>query len=324
MHDADSSLPPTRSVRRDLQVSSATGAPPLGHLVGLHRQNHADGSEGYVLALDPDRPAMTGGAGIVEASMLADLALGGVIRNHVGLAVRMPTISMTIQLDSRWVGGVSSADAEMSGLLDRTASSRSRLITASGEVVGDAVGVFALPRLPYNGRGRAMPWDVVRDEPSASSDSRSQGADQSPGDAVGEAADDAVDEIVDGSVVDEVVAHAAGTPACAWGTAHVRRRLTFVGDEFRFAPSAAMANRLGHIQGGALFSAAVMAASDRGGFGPETFVSGTIAFLEPADLRAPVLVRVTVVKASGRSLFADARLVQGDRSCCHVSTVFRR
>ena len=286
------------SIERDLQTSSVTGAPPLGHLVGLHRLSEPDG--GYALALDPDRAAMVGGAGLLEVAMLADLALGGVIRNRVGLAVQMPTISMTIQLTPHRVSEVASADGELTAEVGRTASARSRLSTAAGEIVGDAVGVFALPRLPYTGPGRSMPWDVV-----------------------GEEITDETKEF-DDTVVEDIAAHAEGSPTVAWGTSHVVQRLVTTGDRREFAPDPVMANRLGHVQGGALFTAAVLAAAGKGGFSADSLATGTIAFLEPVRQREMINAEVTVIKSSGRSLFADVRLQQDDRTCCTVSTVFRR
>lgn len=102
--------------------------------------------------------------------MLPDLALGGVIRNQIGLALPLPTVSMTIQLAPGRAREVAWADAECPVQLDRTASARSQLFTADGEVVGDAVGVFALPKLPYDGPGRAMPWDLPIDDHSRKKD----------------------------------------------------------------------------------------------------------------------------------------------------------
>jgi acyl-coenzyme A thioesterase PaaI-like protein len=296
------------SVVQDLLRSASTGAPPLGHLIGLHRASA--GSTGYALALDPTRPAMTGGAGLLESTMLADLALGGVIRIRVGLAVQIPTISLTIQLDPARVSEVVWANGECSAQMERTASARSRLHTAAGDVVGDATGVFAVPRLPYRGPGRAMPWDTWPDEDTPR-----------PGT---EAPDSSAVATVDEAVVAEVAAHAQSSPALAWGTSHVTRQTKAGSDGITFAPTAVMANRLGHVQGGALFTTSVLAVAATGNFAADTLVTGTIEFLEPANLQAPLVPQVSVIKSSGRSLFADVRLKQADRICCHISTVFRR
>lgn len=85
-----------------------------------------------------------------------------------------------------------------------------------------------------------------------------------------------------------------------------------------------MANRLGHIQGGALFTTAVLASARTGGVPVDTLVSGTIDFVRAADLEEPLFPEVTVHRAGGRSLFASVLLVQAGRTRCHVTTVFRR
>lgn len=304
------------SIRADLDASGDTGAPPLGHLAGLHRKP-ADGGR-YALALDPTRPALTGGAGVLEFAMLADLALGGVIRNQIGLALPLPTVSMTIQLAPGRTREVAWADAECTVQLERTASARSQLFTADGEVVGDAVGVFALPKLPYDGPGRGMPWDLPLDDHSPKKDPAW--------------ADESVPLSADReSLVDSIHAHAAGDPDCAWGTQHVAEQLISAGegagegvDGFVLTPTPPMVNRLGHVQGGVLFTAAVLAAARAAGFPVETLTTATIKFIEAADLDGPLVPEVTVLRAGGRSLFTSTVLVQNGRARSHVSAVFRR
>ncbi|GAA2400479.1 hypothetical protein GCM10010191_04550 [Actinomadura vinacea] len=298
----------TASIRCDLASSAQTGAPPLGHLAGLHRKPTDVG--GYTLTLDPGRPLMAGGAGILEFAMLADLALGGAIRNRVGLALPMPTISMTLQLAPGRIREVEWADAERAVQLERTATARTRLHTADGEVIGDAVGVFALPRLPYDGPGRAMPWDIPLVEDA-----------NAPLRAVDDV--DAASALGDESLVACIASHAAGTPDCAWGTRHVAEQLTAV-TELALTPTPLMANRLGHIQGGALFTTAVLAAGQAGAFPVDALVTGTIEFIDGADLDDLLVPEVTILRAGGRSLIASVVLVQDGRVRCHVTTIFRR
>lgn len=306
-----------RSIRRDLAWSARTGAPPLGHLAGLHRKATDDGT--YALALDPDRPLLAGGPGILELAMLADLALGGVIRNQVGLALPMPTISMTLQLAPGRTRDVAWADGECTVQIRRTATARTQLRTSSGEVVGDAVGVFALPAMPYNGPGRAMPWDV----PLGTGDRPADQLDDEPDDEPDGAATTLVSGGIGERVVDRIVAHAAGSPVSAWGTLHVEEQMSAT-DGLALAPTVPMANRLGHIQGGALFTTAVLASARVAEFPVDALVTGTIEFIEAADLDGLLAAEVTVLRAGGRSLFASALLVQGGRTRCHVTTVFRR
>lgn len=300
------------SIRADLYASNETGAPPLGHLVGLHRKA-LDGGR-YALGFDPSRPAIAGGAGVLEFAMLADLALGGVIRNQVGFALPMPTVSMTIQFAAGRTREVMWADAECTVERERTATARSQLFTAVGEVVGDAVGVFAVPKLPYDGPGRAMPWDLPLDDHDlkgcpAGGDESALSPDQE-------------------SLVHSIQSHAVGDPNCAWGTQHVAEQLTRAAregqDGFALTPTPPMVNRLGHVQGGVLFTTAVLAAARTAEFPVETLTTATIEFIEAAALDGPLAPEVTVLRAGGRSLFTSTVLVQDSRVRCHVSAVFRR
>lgn len=300
-----------RSIRRDLARSSQTGAPPLGHLAGLHRIFTTP--ETYALAIDLERPLMNGGPGILEIAMLADLALGGAIRNEVGRTLPMPTISMTLQLAPGQSSQVAWADGECTARHDRTALARSRLRNADGAIVGDAQGVFALPAIPYEGPGRAMPWDLPTDGATADTLTATDCEITS-----------SASEATDQTLVDRLAAHAGLDARCAWGTAHVGEQLTVAGDEVALTPTEPMANRLGHIQGGVLFTTAVLSAARQGRFSVDSLVTGTIEFIDAAQLDEQLIAQVSILRSSGRSFFASILLVQGERTCCHVSLVFRR
>lgn len=296
-----------RSVRRDLDRSLRTGAPPLGHLAGIHRVPAQDGS--FALALDNSRPLLAGGPGIAEVAMLADLALGGVIRDRVGRALPLPTISMTLQIAPGRTSEVTRADGDCSTRGDRTSMSRVRLRSAPGEVIGDAQGVFALPALPYDGPARAMPWDSADtddpDDPGGDVTSSVLGASDAP-------------------LVNGLVEHTAGDPRCAWGTTHVMQQLDLQGDVPTLTPSTVMANRLGHVQGGVLLTTAVLAVAHRGGFPVATLVTATIDFIDPARLDTPLAAEVSISRTSRRSLFATVLLLNRARPCSQVTAVFRR
>lgn len=291
-----------RSIVNDLLQCSESGAPPLGHLVGLHRVPAVDGALG--LAMDEGRPAMVGRPGLLEVAMLADLALGGVLRNRIGLSFPMPTISMTIQLTPGRISEVTRAEAHCAAPSERTAPSHARLLTAEGEAVGDTQGIFSLPPMPYNGPRRAMPWDSF-DELKVGTHEQAE------------------DQPEDG-IVEDVTVHALGMPTRAWGSSHIERQMDMDGEFPVLMPTAVMANRLGHVQGGALLTAAVLAAATRGGFPPESLVAATIDFIDAGDLKSPLRMRTTVLRQTKRSLFAVVLLEQGQQARCHVSTVFRR
>lgn len=300
-----------RSIVRDLAESAHTGAPPLGHLAGLWRRPADDTT--YELALDPDRPMMAGGPGLAEFAMLADLALGGAIRNQVGLEVPLPTISMTVQIAAGRTREVAWANGECTAVFGRTATSRSQLRTINGDIVGDATGVFALPKLPYDGPGLAMPWDI----PAECSYAAAVEEDPSADDSTSPTFDDS-----DKALVDRITAHAESSSRSAWGTLHVEEQMD--GENLTLTPTEPMANRLGNLQGGVLLTTAVLAASRTGGFPVDTLATTTIDFLAAADLSARLVPEVTVLKAGGRSLFTRVDLIQGGNTCCQVTAVFRR
>lgn len=245
--------------------------------------------------------------------MLADLALGGAIRHRVGLALPMPTVSMTIQLTGRPVREVRWAEGECAGWGRRSAGARSRLFSETGVPVADAVGVFALPRLPYEGSGREMPWDLPLDEPVV------------PGEEPLAEQDDREDSLPgQAQLVESIDTHAASRPEVAWATQHVMDRMGSHDGSHELDPSAAMVNRLGHIQGGVLFTAAVLAVARQSGFSVESLSTGTIEFIAAAELGSSLVPRVNILRAGGRSLFATVVLEQGGRVCSHVSLVLRR
>lgn len=294
-----------RSVRRDLKAASRTGTPPLGHLSGMHRVPTEGGV--FAVAFDAMRPAMAGGPGICEIATLADLALGGAIRTRLGAAVPMPTVSMTLQLVPGSASRVSWAEADCPARPVRTTPSRARLLAASGEVVGDALGVFSLPPLPYDGSAAAMPWESwARPGPDLDG---SEHEDLRPEEA----------EILDG-----LAAHALGSPRRAWGTAHVGQRTASHEGLFSMTPSSVMTNRAGHVQGGALLGTAVLMAASRGDFPAESLVTATIDFLGATTVDAPVCARPEVLHATRGSLFCSVTLEQVHRPRCQVSAVFRR
>ncbi|GAA5063784.1 acyl-CoA thioesterase domain-containing protein [Nocardia callitridis] len=294
------------AILTDIDQSARTGAPPLGHLVGLHRIQ--DATDLFILAFEPTRPAMLGGPGLLEVAMLADLALGGVLRNEVGPSLSMPTITMTIQLAPATATEVRTAAAEVTAVLDRTGMSRCRLLAADGAIVGDAAGVFALPARPYDGPGRPMPWDSP------------------PGE---EALDTAAPELgrsnTDGCL-DSIEAHALTEPEPerAWGTAHIAQQVAATADSIAMTPTGVLGNRLGHVQGGAMVTAAVRAIELRTGFTADELASVTAEFVGATTLDGLVVATVDVLKQSPRSLFARVALTQEGQLRCHVSAVFRK
>ncbi|WP_035281902.1 PaaI family thioesterase [Brevibacterium album] len=285
-----------------------SGAPPLGHLAGLHPYETEHGT--FALALDMDRPMMAGGPGVLEVAMLADLALGGALRRELGPGLPMPTISMTIQLMPGSSAEVRAATGDASAHVDRTAVSRSRLISGTGEVLGDALGVFAFPALPYDGPHQPMPWD------DDAATVRGSSAEEAHGPAV-------LDSEAE-SVAAAVCGHAAGAPEQAWGSTLLEQSAEKTETGLVYRPTAPVANRMGNVQGGVLFAIAVQAAATAADFSACELVSGTIDFISAAGTDEELKAEVRVRRSGRRVLFATVDLSQGERLCATVTAVFRR
>lgn len=291
-----------RSIAEDLALSAATGAPLLGCLGGLHR-TEVRGEE-FGLSYDLDRPVLVGAPGVVEVAVLADLALGGALRSTAGAGLPLPTISMTVQWDAGALGLVRSAGASAPCLRAGTSSAAARLLSAAGEVLGRAQGVFAVPARPFTGAAATMPWD---ESPTTSPS--------------GTVAAQEADPDVSARIVD----HAEHGAAEGWMSALTRSCTRWEpAGRGVFAPDPVMANRAGAVQGGVLFGLAVMAGGRAGHLDEADAVTASMDLLAPVSVTQALDVDTAVDASSTRTVFCDVRMSQAGRLVTRALAVFRR
>lgn len=303
------------SVRHDVSRSAATGAPLIGCLSGLRRV--AIAGRPFALGFDLERPTLRGGPGIVEVAALADLALGGAIRDATDRSLPLPTISMTIQLDRCSSRRTAAAAATAERASGSVAGADARLLSSDGQIVGRAQGLFAVPNRTRTRSVPPMPWDEW-ERPLQGSPSGPDFPETSTG-SVGDSAPNGE------AIVEQVVEHSQRSPTASWVSHLVAQNLRCVREGVaELVPIAASANRGGHVQGGLLFGLAVLSNPSVHDFNPDDFVTGTMEFVGPGSPTESLTVHTEVFRATTRTAFCDVRIQQAKGLIAHASTVFRR
>lgn len=293
-------------VGRDIETSSRTGAPLLGCLAGLTRVG-IDRDKAFALALDPARPAMLGQPGFLEVAMLADLALGGAIREDMQEPLQLPTVSLTVEIDGQDVGSARSASASAGPYARHSVAAAGNIYDAHSKVIGRCQALFAVPQ--KSTAVLSMPWERIRNSSGQLEQSR-------PGIVIDAA-----------SVIKAVTSHAASTPEETWSSQHVKGRIQIeepsgVGT---LSPDTTMLNRAGFVQGAVLFTFAVQqGATISAGFELNHLATVTMDFVAPARADNPILSRAFPTGRSGRTLFLRVELTQAGRVAAQANLVFRR
>lgn len=268
----------------------------LGHFVGITGRPAPAGTARLTLAA-PAGPAGTDGRErqlpLLAFSVFADLVLMSSIRSHVGAGARLGTVTLSIQHRRATVPGLpvlgvaqAPAPADGYGIAAGT-------FTCGGEVVGQAhASAMALPAPP--GRTpQLLPWERDPLPPAPA---------PLPGDLE-------PDEALFLANVQKAQARAAsaGTPVedelleFTWAPSHPEG----VHGELAIGPE--LSNRVGHLQGGALYAVAARAAARALAGGNWDLAEGTYQFLRPGE--GQVLTATASALRRGRSLaFVQARL----------------
>jgi acyl-coenzyme A thioesterase PaaI-like protein len=284
----------------------ALGLHFYGHFVGIEGRVPADGRAHLRLEGEPTGVGAPDVSPVALAT-LADLALGSAIRSRLRPGIRLGTVTLAIQHPAEPVVGPLEADATA----DATAAPSARSgqaatggigsaggsILCSGRAVARAQGWFtALPAPP--GRTLSLtPWERVDPPP-----------------VVVPTLED-LDERESAAVA---AARAAGERAMAGGTAVSREILAFdwqIGPEGsvtgRLQVGPELDNRVGHVQGGALYGAATVAAREALASPTARLADGYYQFLRPAN--GAILAAEGRVVRRGRSVaFVEARLHADD------------
>lgn len=284
--------------RRALEAIAATRARGgffYAHLAGVTGGSTGEGSARLSVPPEPGhtRPS------IMAVATLADLALGSALRSVLGTGLLMPTVDLTLTLVREPRGevvGEARALAAASGADTATATCD---LSDAGGPLGLASGTFALR--PAKRPVRAMPWDggpSAIQADAASAAAPLQSADLSPEERAcldafaqaGAPAHESVDALDAALLTFSAPRHTTGETQ-----AHV---------------GPALANRAGHVHGGALMTFAVRTAQAALGHSPSELHTVTLQFLRPAA--GDDLSGAAVVHRRGRSLAVVAVEVRGD------------
>ncbi|WP_159043338.1 PaaI family thioesterase [Streptomyces sp. NBRC 110028] len=251
-----------------------------------------------------DRPAPQR-LGLVEMAMLADLTLGGALRQEVGRTRPLPTLSLTLDLAAPHDADSASVTAEA-----RETAVGDGVATAAGSlrgpraVFGHCAATFAVPS---RGRQDELPWD----DPDGA---------HRPGSSV---------PLDPGSLSDADQSLLRSVPAAedtglSWGD-HLVTEATVTGPGgLVLTPTAAMTNRAGAVQGGVLFALAAHCGAPRDDSFPPRLVSGTMRFLAGTGAAAPVRAEPLVEQVTRRSVFTQVRLLQDEGVRAVAGLVYRR
>ncbi|MDP9461880.1 MAG: PaaI family thioesterase, partial [Actinomycetota bacterium] len=246
----------------------AQGLHYYGQILGITASPPADGPRRPYLA--PDRCVTPGPVPPVALATIADLAMGSAIRAAVGAGRRLGTTSMTLHHLRPVVTAPVQPDASVVWLdADRrNGLARADLTDATGALVGAAQGWFMALPVPEGVTMRLLPWEL----------------DELP--AVPDLAPDELREN-ERAAVDATLR--AGARASARGTSVIAELTALTWDDtsdgtargaLRIGPE--LGNRVGHVQGGALYGIGLSAAARAVGPGFEP-ADGHWQFLRPGD-----------------------------------------
>lgn len=270
----------------------ALGLHFYGHFIGIGgSQAHAGKAH---LTVDGE-PAGYGAAGVSAAALatVADLAIGGAIRSHLEKGARLATATLSVQHPTAPAAGPVAALADAEPTSGDCRAGRCALVAADGQIVGYAQGWFAPLPPPPGWVQRPMPWEY--DEPPT-------------------VAVPSVSELTERERAAVAAARAAGERACRRGTSISEELLHFhwqpaveghASGELAVGPE--LANRVGHIQGGALYGAAAIVAAQAVGVSTGALADGHYQFLRPGDGDL-MHGEATVLRRGRLAAFVESRL----------------
>lgn len=246
------------------------------------------------LSTDGEPPGIGApGVSAVALATVADLAVGSAIRSHLEIGARMATATLSIQHPIHPVDGPVLGLGDAEAATGEQQSGRAVLVDPSGRPVGYAQGWFAALPPPPGWIQRPLPWEY-EEPPSVSVPTM-----------------DDLDEAESAAVA---AALAAGQRARERGTSISEELLNFQWDTAgegrasgHLTNGPELANRVGHIQGGALYGAAAIVAAQALGVPLTHLVDGHYQFLRIAD-GALLHGEATVLRRGRLASFVEAQL----------------
>jgi acyl-coenzyme A thioesterase PaaI-like protein len=269
--------------------------------LGLHFYGNFVGIGGAPSGLGTSRLSTDGeppgvgalGVSAVALATVADLAVGSAIRSHLEVGARMATATLSIQHPTHPVDGPVLGLGDAEAARGEQQSGRAVLVDPNGRPVGYAQGWFAALPPPPGWVQRPLPWEYETLPP------------------VSVPTMDGLDEAEAAAVA---AALAAGERARERGTSISEELLNFQWDDsddgcasgaLKNGPE--LANRVGHIQGGALYGAAAIVAAKALGVPLTHLVDGHYQFLRIAD-GATLHGEATVLRRGRLASFVEAQL----------------
>jgi acyl-coenzyme A thioesterase PaaI-like protein len=294
--------------------AAAVGAVARTRALGMHFYGHVLGvttaPEGPPRPHLSPHPAVTPGVvPPVSLAAVADLAMGSAVRAALGPGRRLGTVSMTLHHTHPGVTAPVATDAGVVWLApdQSQAVTRCDLTDGAGRLVGVAQGWFMALPAPDGVRLRLLPWE--RDGAPHIGSLSTDDLDPGERDAVAATVEAGRRAAARGTSVSEELTEPTWTdaaPDAAHGT---------------LALGPAITNRVGHVQGGALYGIALAAARQAAGPGLEV-AEGSVRFLRPGD--GEVLTAEATVSRRGRAaVFAEACLTVDGRTVVTGSFAFR-
>jgi acyl-coenzyme A thioesterase PaaI-like protein len=276
-----------------------------GHLLGVTTRRPEGGRACPHLAPDP---AITPGAlPPVGLAAIADLALGSALRARLGAGRRLGTVSLTLHHMGTDVRPPVTADAHTVWVESDPGEGvmRCDLTDATGRTVGAGQAWFMALPVPEGRQLPLLPWER-EGEPEIEPVTEA-GLDERERTAVDETLRAAERARERGTSVGEELT------APTWDADGAARGV------LRLGPS--ITNRVGHVQGGALYGIGLAAAAQAVGEGMAV-ADGHLQFLRPAD--GGELVAEGVLLRWGRgAAFAESRLTVDGRLTAVGSYAFQ-
>ena len=280
---------------RAISLNRKPGLHFFGFFLGITGERPAEGKADLKLGPVPAVGSQANSA--VALATLVDLALGSSIRSWYEPGARLATVTLSIQHPFRPVEGQIEAHATAPMTSDNHGLAQARVTDSTGAVIAEAQGWFAvLPPPPGRNLG-VLPWEETEpEEPPRLTDGELTEAETG---------------VLKATLAAAERANQASTPVmqellsfdwrdCPDGEAH---GVLPLGPE--------LGNRIGVMQGGAVYGAAALAAEkavEGTGF---VLADGHYQFLRPAD--GAELTAVAKVSRQGRAVaFVDVRLSVGD------------
>jgi acyl-coenzyme A thioesterase PaaI-like protein len=246
------------------------------------------------LSTDGEPPGVGApGVSAVALATVADLAVGSAIRSHLEIGARMATATLSIQHPTHPVDGPVLGLGDAEAAAGEQQSGRAVLVDPRGRPVGYAQGWFAALPPPPGWVQRPLPWEYEEPPPVSVP---------------------TMDDLDEAEAAAVAAALAAGERTRERGTSISEELLNFqwdAADEGRASGvlknGPELANRVGHIQGGALYGAAAIVAARALGVPLTHLVDGHYQFLRIAD-GALLNGEATVLRRGRLASFVEAQL----------------